>query len=72
MQVPPSQFTSEVASFVVQPPSHALGGSNGTPASPSLGHKGEGLAVTVSGRRHSPVGGAQEHAGQANWGSGIA
>src|SRR4051812_20098467 len=34
-QGPPSHSTAAIASFVVQPPSQSLGGSNGTPASPA-------------------------------------
>jgi hypothetical protein len=64
-QGPPSHSTAAIASFVVQPPSQSLGGSNGTPASPaSLGHTGDALMITVSGRAHAPVDGAHEHAGQ--------
>jgi hypothetical protein len=58
-----------MASFVVQPPSQALGGLDGTPPSASLGHTGDALTVTVSGRAHAPVDGAQEQSGQgrADW-----
>ncbi|MEO7593576.1 MAG: hypothetical protein ABI134_20340 [Byssovorax sp.] len=56
-----------MALFVVHPPSQALGGSNGAPASPaSIGHTGDALTVTVSGSMHLPVDGAQEHDGQLN------
>jgi hypothetical protein len=61
---PPSHSTAGIASFVVQPPSHPLGGSKGTPASESLGHTGDALTVTLDGGAHVPVDGAQEHGAQ--------
>ena len=70
-QAPPSHSTFAIASFVVHPPSQALGGSNGAPASPaSIGHAGDALTVTVSGSLHTPVDGSQEHDGQSNAWSG--
>jgi hypothetical protein len=66
-QAPPSHSTFAIASFVVHPPSQALGGSNGTPASPaSIGHTCDALTATVSGSMHTPVDGSQEHDGHLN------
>jgi hypothetical protein len=54
-QGPPSQSTAAIASFVVQPPSHALGGSKGTPASPaSGGHIDDSLTVIAAGSAQVP------------------
>jgi hypothetical protein len=70
-QAPPSHSTFAMASFVAHPPSQALGGSKGTPASPaSIGHIGDALTVTVSGSMHTPVDGSQEHDGHLNAWSG--
>src|SRR5262249_11991726 len=59
---------AELASCVVQEPSHALGGSKAVPG-PVLGHI-EPLTVAVAGSAHVPVGGLQVHGPHVGAGCG--